>query len=260
MPDNDNNEYLKFANILADASGGILRHGFKTTPKVRRKYDLSPVTQIDIDVETRLRSMIEERFPEHGVIGEELGNTNENAEYQWVIDPIDGTRSFIAGYPLFTTLIALLREGKPILGVINQPILYERWAAISGGETSYNNSPLPLLKGNNILSQTNIATTSTEYFTSKQAEKFAGLRDAAANTILGGDGYAYAMLASGKLDIVVDAAMKPYDFCALAPIIEGVGGVISDWEGNPITSSSDGSVIAAANKKLHSEALSLLNK
>lgn len=253
-------EYLNFANILADASGAILSNGFKDPICTTQKSDLSPVTQVDIEVEKCIRSLIEENFPEHGIIGEEFGNIRGNSPYQWVIDPIDGTKSFIAGYPIFTTLIALFYENEPILGIINQPILYERWAAITGQPTFRNNSPLPLLNNQKTLSQANIATTSTGYFNDKQENNFAKLRAATTNTILGGDAYAYVMLASGRLDIVVDVAMKPYDFCALSPIIEGVGGVISDWNGQPLTLSSDGNVIAAASKKLHEEALLILNK
>lgn len=258
MPENINKELFSFANTLADVSGGILRHGFNSVHNVRRKYDLSPVTQMDIDIETRVRSMIEEKFPEHGIIGEELGRVRENAEYQWVIDPIDGTKSFIAGYPIFTTLISLLHNGVPILGIINQPILHERWAAISGQATLYNNSPLNILNNSRKLAQATIATTSIEYFSTEQADKFAKLRLSAANSILGGDGYAYAMLTKLKLDMVLDVAMKLYDFCALVPIIEGVGGVISDWSGNPLTASSTGDVIASASKNLHSEAIKFL--
>ncbi len=253
--ENIDNKYLNFANILADASGEILRKGFKTPVNIEQKTDSSPVTQLDIAVEKCLRDLIEKQFPDHGIIGEELGNIRENSEYIWVIDPIDGTRSFIAGYPIFTTLIALLRNGKPILGVIDQPILHERWTAISGKKTLYNNSILSKLTNTHTLAQASIATTSTSYFLGSQAEKFANLRKIVSNTVFGGDGYAYAMLASGRLDIVLDTGMKPYDFCALSPIIEGVGGKITDWAGNPLTLRSDGSAIAAASIELHAEIL-----
>ena len=259
MPQAVYKEYLDFANILAEASGAILYNHFKTPFSIAQKTDLSPVTQIDIEVETRIRSMIAGRYPDHGIVGEELGNIREDAQYIWVIDPIDGTKSFIAGYPIFVTLISLLHNGKPIIGVVNQPILRERWAAISGQPTLCNNSALRPLKNNHTLAQSTIATTSTDYFTPDQAAKFAKLKGSAMGSILGGDGYAYAMLVSGMLDIVLDAGMKPYDFCALAPIIEGVGGKITDWAGNPLTLSSDGSVIAAANAELHVEALRFLS-
>lgn len=258
MLDNSYIAYFDFANLLADASGEILRAGFKTNFNIEQKADSSPVTQIDIKVEQHIRSLIEKKFPEHGIIGEEFGNIHENSPYQWVIDPIDGTKSFIAGNTTFTTLIALLHNGKPIIGLIDQPILRERWAAITGQQTLYNNKPLAILNNKNTLEKANISTTSIGYFTTEQEGKFAKLRDVAANTSLGGDAYAYGLLTKGKLDIVVDAGMKPYDFCALPPIIEGVGGIISDWAGKPLTLSSDGSVIACANKELHGQILAFL--
>ncbi len=257
LPEN-NHKYLDFANILTNASGEILRKGFKAPVNIEQKTDSSPVTQLDIAVEKCLRDLIERQFPDHGIVGEELGNIRENSEYIWVIDPIDGTRSFIAGYPIFTTLIALLHNGKPILGLIDQPILHERWAAISGEKTLYNNSILPKLTNKHTLAQASITTTSTNYFTKSQAEIFAKLSRTATNTVFGGDGYAYAMLASGRLDIVLDTGMKPYDFCALSPIIEGVGGKITDWAGKPLTLHSDGSAIAAASSELHAEILGFL--
>ncbi len=253
-------EYLKFANILADISSTVLRNHFKAPLNIEQKVDSSPVTNADIEVEERVRSLIGEKFPEHGIVGEEFGNSNKDSPYQWVIDPIDGTKSFIAGYPIFTTLISLLYNGEPIIGLIDQPILYKRWAASKGQKTLYNHSLLPQLNNQKLFIQANIATTSTDYFSNEQAAKFAELRAATANSILGGDAYAYAMLASGSLDIVIDASMKPYDFCALIPIIKGVGGVITDWNGNPLTLYSDGNIVAAANDELHAQALSFLNK
>jgi histidinol phosphatase-like enzyme (inositol monophosphatase family) len=260
MPERIYAEYLDFANKLADASGKILRSSFKSPVNIAQKADLTPVTQADTEAEGQIRSLIEEKFPDHGIIGEEFGGIRPESPYQWVIDPIDGTKSFIAGYPIFTTLIALLHHGKPILGLIDQPVLSERWAAVINQPALYNDTPLPVLPDRNILPLSNIATTSFKYFTGAQAEKFARLQASCANTISGGDAYAYAMLASGRLDIVLDAGMKPYDFCALAPIIEGVGGIISDWQGQPLSLLSDGTVLAAASTQLHTQALSLLNK
>lgn len=251
-------QYLEFARTLAEASGEILRDGFKTGYKVEQKADLSPVTQLDIAVEERIRALIEEKFPEHGIVGEELGNIREESPYQWVIDPIDGTKAFIAGKTTFTTLIALLHHEKPVLGIIDQPILRERWSGVTGEQSLYK-VPLPHLNNQKSLQTASISTTSTDYFTEEQAAKFAKLCEKAENCILGGDAYAYGLLASGNLDIVVDAGMKPYDFCALAPIIAGVGGIITDWTGNPLTLHSDGSVIACANNGLHGEALGLLS-
>lgn len=251
-------QYLDFARSLAEASGEILRDGFKSQYRIDQKADLSPVTQLDIAVEERIRALIEEKFPEHGIVGEELGSIREESPFQWVIDPIDGTKAFIAGKTSFTTLIALLHHEKPVLGIIDQPIQRERWIGISGEQSLYNEAPLPRLNNQNPLQSAQISTTSTDYFTTEQAEKFAKLCEKAENCILGGDAYAYGLLASGNLEIVVDAGMKPYDFLALAPVIEGVGGVITDWSGKPLTLHSDGSVIAAASKELYEDTVSFL--
>ena len=252
------NELFIFANELANESGDILREWFGRRVSVEQKSDLSPVTEADRAVEEKLRLMISEKFPSHGIVGEEFENTQENFEYKWVLDPIDGTKSFIAGYPIFTTLIALLHNDIPVIGVIDQPILHERWAAISGQATLFNNTPLPRLENKKSLKQAAIATTSTIYFTPSQAKKFGNLSKNCASVTLGGDAYAYAMLASGRLDIVVDAALKLYDFCALLPIIEGVGGIISDWTGEKISLQCNGNIIASAAKNLQKTTLEFL--
>ena len=248
---------LPLAQLMADASGEIIRRYFRSGVVVDSKADASPVTRADREAETAMRALIEAQFPAHGIVGEEHGNQRSDAEYQWVLDPIDGTRGFIAGYPLFTTLIALLYRGEPVLGIINQPILNERWVGISGQESTLNFKNVAV-RDCRALGSAVLATTSVDYFTPEQAQKFSGLRKQCANTALGGDAYAYAMLASGHLDIVVDAGMKPYDFCALKPVVEGAGGVITDWKGKPLTLSSDGSVLAAATQELHAAALALL--
>jgi len=247
-----------FANNLADASGKILRDMFQNGAKtinVEQKADLSPVTAADRAVEQLLRQTIEQNFPTHGIVGEEFGNARETAEYKWVLDPIDGTKSFIAGYPIFTTIISLLHNDVPVLGIIDQPILRERWLGVAGKGTFYNGAQLPALKNHKTLAQANIATTSTPYFSADEAEFFKNLSAKSNSTILGGDAYAYAMLASGRIDAVIDSGMKPYDFCALAPIVAGVCGVITDFSGDPLTQHSNGKIIASANAGLHKEIL-----
>lgn len=242
---------------MADAAGDILRRYYRSPLLIDYKDDASPVTRADREVETALRAMIEAHFPGHGIVGEEFGNIRADADYQWVIDPIDGTRGFICGYPLFTTLIALLHKGVPLLGVIDQPITRERWVGMAG-EASMLNFKIIETRDCRLLKEAVMATTSTDYFTPQQAGCVANLRGQCAGSALGGDAYAYAMLACGHVDIVVDAGMKPYDFCALRPVVEGAGGVITDWQGNPLTLTSDGNVLAAATQELHGLALSLL--
>jgi inositol-phosphate phosphatase/L-galactose 1-phosphate phosphatase/histidinol-phosphatase len=255
--------FITFANKLADASSSLLRELFQNgtdSINAEQKADQSPVTEADRAVEQLLRERIEQNFPNHGIVGEEFGNLHETAEYKWVIDPIDGTKSFIAGYPIFTTLIAILHNDIPILGIIDQPILRERWLGMLGKGTFFNGAELRNLKNEKPLAKANIATTSTPYFSAIEAEFFKNLSARCNSTILGGDAYAYAMLASSRIDAVIDCGMKPYDFCALAPIVAGVGGVISDFAGNPVTLHSNGKIIASANAGLHKEILENLNK
>ena len=248
---------IAFAIRLGDAAGDILRQHFRSPVSIESKADQSPVTLADRAVEDALRRMIEKEFPDHGIIGEEFGDVRDTAPYQWVLDPIDGTRSFLGGYPIFTSLISLVHERMPVLGLITQPILRERWLAVRGGTTTLNDRPA-IVRSCKQLSDAVVATTSVDYFTAAQAEKFQVLKKSCAHTVLGGDAYAYAMLASGQLDVVVDAGLKAYDFCALVPVVEGAGGVITDWNGKPVTLGCDGRVLAAGNAALHTAALALL--
>lgn len=241
---------IALAEKLADAAGDILRGAFRAPVSIERKADASPVTQADRAVETAMRALIEQHYHEHGIVGEEFGNVRPDAPYQWVLDPIDGTRAFMAGYPTFTTLIALVQNGIPVLGIIDQPIMRERWLGITGEPTTLNGKPVHTSK-RQTLADCIIATTSAPYYFDKaQTSAFDKLRSQCAHTVIGGDGYGYAMLASGRIDLFVDVGLKPYDFCALKPVIEGAGGVITDWNGQPLTLKSDGRVIAAANAEL----------
>ena len=242
---------------MADAAGDILRKTYRQPITVDLKSDTSPVTQADREVESAMRNLIEAHYPEHGIVGEEFGNIRPGSPFQWVLDPIDGTRSFIGGYPLFTTLISLVHEGIPVLGIIYQPISGERWLGLTAQNTTLNKKAVTT-RATQDLAASVLATTSIDYFTAEQTDIFKELRKQCANTILGGDAYAYAMLASGHIDIVVDAGLKTYDFCALKPVIEGAGGIITDWKGAPLTLASDGRVLAAANSTLHKAALAQL--
>lgn len=248
-------EYTTFAHTLADAAGAVLRARFRQAPAAQTKPDGSPVTEADRAAEAAMRALIAEHYPAHGIFGEEAGRERETAALQWVLDPIDGTRAFMAGYPLFTTLIALCENGVPVLGVIDQPHLRERWSA-QGGATLLNGAPVAA-SARKTLAGAAIATTSTPYFTPAQAQAFASLIPHV-TLVHGGDAYAYAMLASGQLHAVVDAGMKPYDFCCLPPLIHGAGGVITDWHGAPLTLASEGHTVAACTPELHAEILAVL--
>ncbi|MET4131734.1 inositol-phosphate phosphatase/L-galactose 1-phosphate phosphatase/histidinol-phosphatase [Porphyrobacter sp. MBR-155] len=241
MTDND----LALALRLADLAGAAIRPLFRGQWSEERKADRSFVTEADRAAEAAMRRLIEAEFPRDGIIGEEYGIRNEGAGRQWVLDPIDGTTSFIAGRPIFGTLIALLQDGWPVLGIIDQPIAGERWVGRIGQPTLFNGKPAqarPLKE----LSDAVLATTSPHLFTNEEADAFMAVAKQVAEKkiIYGGDCYNYGLVASGHIDVVIEAGLKLYDYAALVPVVEGAGGIMADWQGNPLDAASDGTVIA----------------
>jgi inositol-phosphate phosphatase/L-galactose 1-phosphate phosphatase/histidinol-phosphatase len=224
---------------------------------VEDKSDLSPVTIADREAEAAMRRLIAARFPDHGIIGEEFGREREDAEFVWVLDPIDGTKSFISGVPLFGTLIALARDGRPILGIIDQPISRERWIGAAGRPTLFNGAPIRVRPCPSLASATLFAT-SPDMFGSSDIAAFSRVATAAKLVRFGADCYAYGLLAHGFIDLVVEAGLKPYDFSAILPVVEGAGGVASDWRGATLTVASDGRVVFAGDRRAHEAALALL--
>jgi histidinol phosphatase-like enzyme (inositol monophosphatase family) len=227
---------LALALRLADAAGAVIRPLFRGTWDHERKADRSFVTEADRAAEAAMRRLIEETFPADGIIGEEYGTRNEGAGRQWVLDPIDGTTSFIAGRPIF---------GTPVLGNIDQPIAGERWVGALGRPTLFNGRPAtarPLKE----LSDAVLATTSPHLFTSDEADAFMSVAKQVAEKkiVFGGDCYNYGLVASGHVDVVIEAGLKLYDYAALVPVVEGAGGMMADWQGNPLDAGSDGTVIA----------------
>ncbi len=240
---------LALAEALADAAGEVIRRYFRQAIAIDDKSDLSPVTIADREAEAAMRRLIDERFPEHGIIGEEHGRSRAEADYVWVLDPIDGTKSFISGIPLFGTLIALVHRGRPVLGIIDQPISRERWRGAEGHPSTLNGAPIRTRPCASLAAATLFCTT-PDMFGGAEAEAFARLRSAVKLTRYGADCYAYAVLASGFVDLVVEGSLKPYDYCALAPLIAGAGGVMTDWQGRPLGLASDGRVIACGDPGL----------
>ncbi|MDZ4139123.1 MAG: histidinol-phosphatase [Erythrobacter sp.] len=241
MTDND----LALGLRLADLAGAAIRPLFRGQWSEERKADRSFVTEADRAAEAAMRRLIEAEFPRDGIIGEEYGIRNEGAGRQWVLDPIDGTTSFIAGRPIFGTLIALLQDGWPVLGIIDQPIAGERWVGRIGQPTLFNGKPAqarPLME----LSDAVLATTSPHLFTNEEADAFMAVAKQVAEKkiIYGGDCYNYGLVASGHIDVVIEAGLKLYDYAALVPVVEGAGGIMADWQGNPLDAASDGTVIA----------------
>ncbi|MEE4205194.1 MAG: inositol monophosphatase family protein [Erythrobacter sp.] len=235
------------ALALADAAGAAIRSLFRGDWTEERKADHSAVTEADRAAEAAMRAIIESERPADGIIGEEYGTRNEGAGRQWVLDPIDGTQSFIAGRPIFGTLIALMQDGWPVLGIIDQPILNERWVGRIGHGTTFNGKairtrPCRAVEG------MSLATTSPHCFDADQADAFLNVVVNAYPgrpfPIYGGDCYNYALLASGHVDCVMEAQLKLHDYAALVPVVEGAGGIMADWQGNPLDADSDGTVLA----------------
>lgn len=241
MTDND----LALALRLADLAGAAIRPLFRGEWSEERKADRSFVTEADRAAEAAMRRLIEAEFSADGIIGEEYGTRNEGAGRQWVLDPIDGTTSFIAGRPIFGTLIALLQDGWPVIGIIDQPIAGERWVGRIGQPTTFNGKSARARPLKDI-GDAVLATTSPHLFIDEEADAFMQVAKKVAEKkiIYGGDCYNYGLVASGHIDVVIEAGLKLYDYAALVPVVEGAGGMMADWQGNPLDAGSDGTVIA----------------
>jgi len=236
---------IALALRLADAAGAAIRPHFRAGLASERKSDASPVTVADRAAEEAMRRILKAEVPRDGVIGEEFGTEEGASGRSWVLDPIDGTISFLAGRPIFGTLIALLVDGWPVLGVIDQPILGERWVGASGRPTTFNGNPVRT-RGCAALAEAMLATTGPQYFDDHQGAHFMALaaRTDHKRMMMGGDCYNYGLLASGHLDLVCEAGLKLHDFAALVPVVEGAGGTMCDWSGEPLHAGSDGHVLA----------------
>lgn len=256
---------LDFAHELADASGAVLRPYFRKRLNVENKAGkgaFDPVTAADRGAERALAKAIAKRWPDHGVVGEEYGTHNEDASLRWIIDPIDGTRAFIMGSPLWGTLIGLMDGDEALLGLVDQPFTRERYW--SGAKSSY----LRTADGKERrirtracpgLAEATLTTTHPDLFEAgKETTAFARLKAKARMTRYGGDCYGYCLLAAGFVDIVVEAGLKPYDIVALIPIVERAGGCITTWKGEPAM--NGGRIVATGDPRVHEEALALLSR
>lgn len=247
---------LDLAHALADAAGAAIRPYFRARTPVETKADASPVTAADRAAEAAMRAVLGSERPQDGVIGEEYGEDRPDAERVWVLDPIDGTRAFIAGRPLFGTLIALMERGAPVLGVVDQCIARDRWVGTATGTTL--NGTAARTRACPAIGRAHLATTSPHAFGADDLAAFERLRPHAGDTLYGGDCHNYALLASGHLDLVVEAGLKVYDWAALVPVVTGAGGHMTDWTGAPLRLGSDGRVVAAGDEALAAAALPLL--
>ena len=240
---------IELAHRLADAARAAIRPYYRQPHGLELKADRSPVTLADREAEAAMRRLLDAERSGDGVVGEEYGEKTGVTGRQWVLDPIDGTRSFVAGRAIFGTLIALVEDGWPLLGIIDQPIAAERWLGVAGRPTTFNGAPVrtracPSLAG------AALATTSPHLFAGGDVPRFLTLVAAVAGDaprqgpLYGGDCYNYGLVASGHLDLVVESGLNLYDFAALVPVVEGAGGRMCDWAGEPLTADSAGDVVA----------------
>jgi inositol-phosphate phosphatase / L-galactose 1-phosphate phosphatase / histidinol-phosphatase len=255
---------LDLAHRLADAAGAAIRPWFRREHGVESKADGSPVTLADRAAEAAMRRLLDAERSGDGVVGEEYGTKEGVTGRQWVLDPIDGTRSFTVGRPIFGTLIALLEDGWPVLGVIDQPVAGERWLGAAGRPTLFNGQPART-RACRALEGATLATTSPHLFGEAEGEAYLRLvakvsgGNARQGPVYGGDCYNYGLLASGHLDLVCEAGLQLYDFAALVPVVEGAGGRMCDWQGDPLTSASVGQVLALGDAARVEEALEALH-
>ena len=255
-------EYLKFSEVLADTAKQISLFYFKKKIKVtnKEKNSFDQVTLDDIKIQRKLNSMILNKYPDHSILGEEESFI-KNKNYEWCIDPIDGTKSYIQGVPLWGTLISLSKNGKIILGIADIPVLDERYIGYEKVSYKIKGDKKKKLKVSNVnkLSNAILNTTSPYLFANKKDQKsFEQLRGKTKSTRLGGDCYSYCLLADGHVDIVVESGLKPWDIRALEPIIKNAGGVIYTWEGNKIF--NGGRIIACNSRYMFNKSREVLKK
>jgi myo-inositol-1(or 4)-monophosphatase len=261
-------DFERFVEGLADVSGEAIMPFFRTAIAADDKAHggaFDPVTEADRAAELSMRRLIEQTFPSHGIIGEEFGSRNEDAEYVWVLDPIDGTKSFISGFPTWGTLIGLMHRGRPCYGMMHQPFTRERFNG--DGEAAYWRGPARSgKKGEDrrklvvrpcaTFRQATLMTTSPLLIDPARRENFHRVEAEVRLSRYGGDCYAYCALAAGQVDLVIETGLNAYDIVALIPIVEGAGGIVTTWDGGD--AAGGGSIVAAGDKRLHAAALKLL--
>lgn len=256
-------DFTAFIGRLATSSGETILPMFRTSLAIDNKstpgHEFDPVTEADRAAEAVMRRMIKETFPQHGIVGEEFGSENQDAEYVWVLDPIDGTKSFIAGFPIWGTLIALLHRGTPVYGMMHQPFIGERFSGDSQSATYRGPSGVRNLAVRRcaLLQDATTYTTSPLLMNDADRAAYGRIESQVRLSRYGGDCYSYCMLAAGNLDLVIETELKPYDVAALIPIVTGAGGVITTWDGQP--AQHGGRIIAAGDPRIHEAAMKILN-
>jgi inositol-phosphate phosphatase/L-galactose 1-phosphate phosphatase/histidinol-phosphatase len=251
-------EFVAVAGRLADAARPIAKRYFRSEIPIESKADASPVTRADREIEAAMREILREACPDHAVIGEEMGGAVDHDGPLWILDPIDGTKAFATGTPVFGTLIGLAVDWRFVLGIIDQPISGERWLGAAGRATAFNGAPTRTSDCTS-LGDARLYTTAPEYFGQEDAyDAFCRVREQVLFTRYGADCYAFGLLASGHVDLIVESQLNLWDFAALVPVVEGAGGIITDWRGDPLTTESEGHAVAASSAALHQAALRIL--
>jgi len=250
-------QFLIFAEKLADASREMLLTAANHSPEISIKSDNSYVTDTDKSVEAKLREMISETYPRHGIMGEEFENTDVDAEFVWVLDPIDGTAAFIAGIPVYGTLIGLAWNGEPYVGVMDHPVTADRWTGVAGRFAKRNGAPV-VVKSCDGLKNAFVTCSNIDFMTASEQARFAKLRAVVPYVQYGGSCFAYGVLASGRTDMAVDCGFGTYDVFANAAVILGAGGFITDWDGKKIDTRWSGQVIAAGDRGCLDAAIRIL--
>lgn len=251
-------EFAGFLNELGDIAREIALKYFRQDLQLEDKDDKTPVTIADREIEAALRARIHEEFPEHGFLGEEFGAENVQAEFVWVIDPIDGTKAFATGKPLFGTVIGLTQNSIPVAGMIDQAFTKERWIGIKNSGATHNGEPIRVAEPR-LLMNARFYTAAPEMFHGDRWEGFEDIRRSAKWALYGCDCYAYGLMAMGHVDLVMEQHLGAHDIMGLVPIIQEAGGFVSDWNGEPITLNTDGKIIAASHPGLAVEALRKIN-
>ena len=250
-------EHVDFAVALADRARAVMALRRARPADVEIKPDSSYVTDTDREIERELRIMIAARFPAHGILGEEYGPENASAEHVWSLDPIDGTAAYVAGLPVFGTLVALLHGGTPVVGIIDHPVTDDRWIGAIGRPTTWNGAVVRTRRCAT-LARAMLSASNPDFFSPAERPRFERLRAATQWRIYGGSCYSYGLLAAGRTDVAVDSGLSIHDYAPYAPILAGAGGVITDWEGRPISIRTGRQILAAGDPERHAEALALV--
>jgi histidinol phosphatase-like enzyme (inositol monophosphatase family) len=258
MPNPSPQDLLKAALEISEAAASIPMRYFRSDIAVEDKADESPVTIADRQTEEHIRRAILERFPSHGIFGEEFGRTDTESGTTWIVDPIDGTKSFISGMPLFGMLLGVMRDGRAEAGVIRMPALGEVFAGCRGGQATWNGEPMRC-RPSPPLADARVFINEAERILSHDSALLGRIRGAGRFMRFANDCYAFGLLAAGQIDVVVDFDLQPYDYLPVVPVVEAAGGVMTDWRGQPLGLESDGSVIAAGSAKLHAALIDLVN-